>query len=124
MSATDWPATLSIWANIAQVSTGIVALAGSFWFFGQRMQRRWQLETYLEKEQQDDARSDVGGTGARSVLHLAGRLGMAEQQVIESANSSKRLGRLLGTDENGKVDRLFYQFKARQKKASQPSAGK
>ena len=94
--------TLSQWAAIL---TAVVAVLASGWYVLQRRTKRHRLEHYLKAEY------DAGGDkGQRTLLHLAANLGMTETEIMDAAFRSRRIDRVVTTDDAGRADRMMLVY--------------
>lgn len=96
-------------ANISETITGIVAFIGAIYYVCRKRQRQTKLIDYLTAARKEDTGTDR--TGARSVLHLMGHLSMTEADLLGAAFGNDRVRTLIGSDEQGRADRLLFQLR-------------
>lgn len=111
-------------ADVAQITTGAIALiVGSRYLWLVRL-RRLALERYLEAERRIDEASGSEDRGSRSVMHLMGYVAMTESEVLDAAFTSRKIKSFTTNDpKTGRANALLFQFENRNNFAKQ-GAGK
>jgi hypothetical protein len=101
--------TLADVADVAEIATAVVAVGAAGVYAFQRFERQRRLEEYLAKERREGAKSDVYNTGARTIIHLMGRLSMTEAQVMEAGFASKKIASIVAADpDTGRANWLMF----------------
>ena len=104
MTAEDLRAGIEVVANLASIVTGVIAVWAWLRFKSDDKSRLRKLEEYLKGEK------GAGDTGRRTALHLIGNLGMTEAQIFEAARSSKNIRMVVGQDDDGIANRIFFEY--------------
>ena len=99
--ALEWHDWIRIIANIASITTAILASVawGNFKFEARKKMRK--METYLKEAKESDAK--IGKRGLRSILNLMARVGLTEDEVLKSSFKSAHIKRALGTEEGSEL---------------------
>jgi hypothetical protein len=96
-------------ANLAEISTGVVAGVAGIRVLANAAERRRRLESHLRHERAKDA--TMGREGMRTCLHLMGHLAMTEAQVQAAAFSSKHIKSWVAVDKDtGRADCLMFRY--------------
>ena len=102
----SYKTALEIAAHWAAILTGVVARLAYGHFLLVRRNRRVRLEEYLHG--QKNAGRDKG---QRTVMHLIATLGMTEAEVVDAAFRSRKIRRVVITDDEGRADRLLFEYR-------------
>lgn len=98
---------LSDWANVASITTGIVAIVGVLAYFRGRYlwrQKARRFEDFLKGE-----RAKGPGRGQRSILRIVQEVGLTKDEILKLSFESKNIRRRVKVDEitNLATDLLF-----------------
>jgi hypothetical protein len=96
---------LEIFANLAAVLTGGVAVVAYGRFVFAQRQRRRALEDHLREEKLMGV-----DEGRRTMMHLMAYLSMTETEVLQAGFSSKHVTAVRGIDEQGRASRLYFEY--------------
>jgi hypothetical protein len=87
---------LSDWANLASITTGIIAVFGACAYF-RRMyvwrQKACRLEDFLKAE-----RAKGPGHGQRSIVRIVQDVGLTEDEILKLSFASKNIRRRVTVD--------------------------
>jgi hypothetical protein len=111
-------------ADVAEITTGTIALiVGGRYLWLVRL-RRLALEKYLKAERRIDEASGSEDRGSRSVMHLMGYVAMTESEVLDAAFTSRNIKSFTTNDpKTGRANALLFQFENR-KNSAKKGAGK
>ena len=97
---------LSVLGSWAAILTALIAVFGYLVYRNDGYQKRLRLEKYLKNEKQ--AGSDKG---QRSSLHLIAKLGLTEDEILQSSFRSKHIARRVAKDkETWLANVIFYEW--------------
>ena len=99
---------LEIMAHWAAILTAFVAVVAYGKYLIERSRKRRALETFLKAE-----KASAKDKGQRSLMHLAARLSMTEQDLMDSAFRSSKITTRVAADGQGFADRMLLEYTGR-----------
>ena len=99
---------LSVASDLATVVLAVGAIGAYGWYQIEAIIRRRELEAFLKGQIGKRSKED---DGSRSVLFLASKLRLTENEVIEAGFRSKKIKPVPGFDkESGRADAILFMY--------------
>lgn len=99
---------LNVASDLATVVLAIGAIAAYGWYQIEAIMKRRALEVFLKGQIGNRTKED---NGSRSVLFLASKLRLTEDEVIEAGFRSKKIKPVPGFDkETGRADAILFRY--------------
>lgn len=110
-SGTDW----TYWANLAAIAgfavTFVGACVGIYGYWSYRRSWKKKMDALVGYLKTQKASAGLGKKGQHTAIHLIRYVGLTEDEVLKISFENKHVERSVGTDEEGKADMLFFEYK-------------
>lgn len=99
-------ACLDAIANLASISTAVVAAGAAIYYWYDRCSKQKRLETYLKAEK---VNNPSGKT--HTVIHLMAKLGMTEAEILRASFASRHIiHKTRKDDDTGLATKLLFEY--------------